>query len=485
VALSALAKLENRAAAILAEQQELVKKREAEGRQAFTEDENKDFDALDKEAGDLDKQIVRERKIADRERALATSASGRQTDQNQLTPQQRMDLGMQKTPAELAAERSTERRGMPDVLRRSGQLRNFTPDNAGGSVQEAERRAFASGMWILAVLGSRQPDNRAVAWCKEYGAQHGVQLIQERAAQQAENINTSGGFLVPDLLSNVIIVLREKYGVFRRECKMWPMGSDTLTVPRRTAGTTAYFVNENTAVTQSNKTWDGVSIVAKKLAQLVLYPTELAEDAVINIADDLADELAYQFALKEDQCGFTGDGTSTYGGITGAVNQFSKSGSTSTFGVFTATGHTTWATLTLSDCNLTTGLLPQYAAPNAKWYMHRTAFCSFAERLAYAGGGNTTLTIGGGFGLSFLGYPVVITQVMDSAGTTGLYTALFGDMRLAAAMGDRRGITIKASDQRFFDSDQLALLGTERFDINVHDTGSATVAGPIVALKIG
>jgi HK97 family phage major capsid protein len=34
-------------------------------------------------------------------------------------------------------------------------------------------------------------------------------------------------------------------------------------------------------------------------------------------------------------------------------------------------------------------------------------------------------------------------------------------------MGERRGVTIKRSDHRYFENDQIGLLGTERFDINV------------------
>jgi HK97 family phage major capsid protein len=45
--------------------------------------------------------------------------------------------------------------------------------------------------------------------------------------------------------------------------------------------------------------------------------TEIAEDAVIAIADWLVGEIAYAFASKEDDCGFNGDGTSTYGGMRG------------------------------------------------------------------------------------------------------------------------------------------------------------------------
>jgi hypothetical protein len=49
-------------------------------------------------------------------------------------------------------------------------------------------------------------------------------------------------------------------------------------------------------------------------------------------------------------------------------------------------------------------------------------------------------------------------------------------------MGERRGVTIKRSDHRYFENDQIGLLGTERFDINVHDLGDNTNAGPLVAM---
>jgi len=49
-------------------------------------------------------------------------------------------------------------------------------------------------------------------------------------------------------------------------------------------------------------------------------------------------------------------------------------------------------------------------------------------------------------------------------------------------MGERRGITIKRSDHRYFENDQIGILGTERFDVNVHDMGDTVVAGPLVSL---
>jgi hypothetical protein len=42
-------------------------------------------------------------------------------------------------------------------------------------------------------------------------------------------------------------------------------------------------------------------------------------------------------------------------------------------------------------------------------------------------------------------------------------------------------VTIKRSDHRYFENDQIGLLGTERFDINNHDLGDTSNAGPLVA----
>jgi hypothetical protein len=53
---------------------------------------------------------------------------------------------------------------------------------------------------------------------------------------------------------------------------------------------------------------------------------------------------------------------------------------------------------------------------------------------------------------------------------------------LAAAVGERRVATIRKSDDRYFEQDQVGILGTERVDIVVHDAGDNTTAGPIVGL---
>lgn len=350
---------------------------------------------------------------------------------------------------------------------RSGKMRAF--ENS----REGEMKAYRSGMWLRATLFG---DIKAQDWCREHGL--GIRAVQ------SEGVNTKGGALVPTELDQAIIDLREEYGVFRQNCRVVPMGSDAMSVPRRTGGLTAYFVGEGAAATESDKSWDNVQLSAKKLMTLTRYSSELDEDAIIGVADDLANEIAYSFANKEDECGLNGDGTSTYGGVYGLVTNFNANYASLAGGVQATAADDTFAEVTLSDLTVLMGTLPQYASRNAAWICSKPCADIVFGGLQAAGGGNTIDNLAGGIRRSFLGYPIVISQSMPTStgDLSNSVMLMFGDLRLSTTMGDRRGIRVMLSEDRYFEYDEIGIKGTERFDIVNHDIGDATNAGPIVAL---
>ena len=375
-------------------------------------------------------------------------------------------------------------RAIPEGLKLYRPVKSFD----GRDNDDRNFKAFRFGAWMLGgVFGQK----KYADWCHE----HGVPIVRASddakatitiGKAQAEGINTAGGILVPDVVENDIIVLREKYGVFRANSRVRPMTRDNLTVPRRTSGVTAYFTSENTAITESQKAWDGVQLFAKKLAALTRYSTEILEDAIISVADDLADEIVYAFSLKEDQCGFTGDGTSTYGGIVGVSNAITTNWTSTTAdaaGSVIATGNL-MTEVTDGDLLQVIGNCPQYADDGtAAWYCSRVAAFSVFGRLLRALGGVTISEGGGALPQSYAGYPIKVTQVMPTTDTNSQIIAFFGSLKKASCFGDRRQTTIAISDQRYFDSDQVGIRGTERFDIVVHDVGDGTTVGPIVGLR--
>lgn len=382
------------------------------------------------------------------------------------------------TPGTLA--RTTGRAPvMPTQFSRQ-RLKNFK-DADGLSACE---RAYQFGQWFRATAGG-------VSDARKYCGEHGIPLMwqdrQNNVVQLAhvENVNASGGFLVPPQFESDLIDLREQFGVARRILRNRAMSSDTLSIPRRTGGLTAYWVTDNVAITESTKSWDLVTLVAKKLGVLAKSSSELNEDAIINVMDDLAGEIAYAFTAMEDDCAFNGDGTSTYGGMQGfrsKLQDFDGAG-TDSFGLVAGTGNL-WSELVLSDFNSVKAKLPRYAQNSrTRWVVSQQFYSAVMERLMLAAGGITDAMIATGAPPRFLGAPVEITQKMPTAEADTTVCALYGDFSLAAEFGDRRQTTIAMSEHYSFANDVVDIRGTQRFDIVVHDIGNASVAGPVVGLR--
>jgi HK97 family phage major capsid protein len=151
-----------------------------------------------------------------------------------------------------------------------------------------------------------------------------------------------------------------------------------------------------------------------------------------------------------------------------------------------ASGHDTFAEYDAADLIKVIGALPKYAEPNARWFGHKAAWANTMLRLIAAAGGNAIVDIqaGGKPQQGYLGYAFEQDQTLPSALTDLSDTAviLFGDLNAAVTMGERRGITIDVDRSIYFLQRQIAIMGWERIDINVHDIGDATNAGPLVAL---
>lgn len=348
---------------------------------------------------------------------------------------------------------------IPATARRHRNLKAFAGPNA-------EADAYASGQFINAVCGSE----RSKQWC----ADHGIPIRNV----MGENDDLKGGSLVPPQFEASVIRLVEDYGVFPRYARQYPMSSDSATLPRRVSGLTAYAVGENSEITASDVTVGQVNLTARKFATLTKVSSELSEDSAIALADMLAQEIAYQHAVKQDACGFLGDGTTTYGGIMGLANVL-PAGS-----VVTAnTGEDTAAELTISVFQNAVAKLPVYPGIRPVWFVNSAVYWNVMARLQFAAGGNTVMELAGAPVQQFMGYPVVYAQTLPATIAASTKFAYFGDLAMACTMGTRRSLSIKSDASRYVEYDQIGVFSTLRYDINIHEIGDASVAGPIVQLK--
>ncbi len=329
----------------------------------------------------------------------------------------------------------------------------------------AEADAYASGQFIRATIGQNA---NARQWCQDHG------LITNA---MGENNDMLGGVLVIPQFESAIINLKEEFGVFGQYVRNVPMTSDQWIGPRRLSGLTAYAVTEAQEITASDANMNQVSLTAKKWGTLTRISSELNEDTIVAIADFLVGEIAFAHAVKEDQAGFLGDGATTYNGIMGLANVL-NAGSVAT----AAAGQITAAGLTIAVFQDAVSKIPQFPGIAPRWFVNSAVYWNVMARLQLAAGGNTVENIGGGPVLQFMGYPVTFAQTLPKTIAASTKFAYFGDLSMAATKGNRRGVSIAADASRYFEFDQTAIRSTLRYDINIHERGTASEAGPIVQL---
>lgn len=459
-----LKELQDRAETLRAQMEEIFQVAEKENRE-FSEQEQTAFDAAHGERLQVLARIDRTEKM-DAARAQAKPRP-RQTQPDDRDGRE-----------ELIERRMANAAATMEKPRRSGRLRHFAgPD--------AEKSAYRFGQWCLAIWGKQHSRD----WCQA----NGIPIMR---ATQTEGDNTAGGYFVPEEFDSDIIDLREKYGVFRMKARRSVMTSDTKVRNRVSTGLTPYFVGETEAITKSTKKWNQTNLTAKKLGIIAIESNDLMEDAIMNIGDDIAGEIAYQFANKEDDCGFNGDGTSTYGKIVGVRDSLKNlSGTIANIAGLVVGAGNAYSELTIANFTSLVGLLPQFAdTPNTAWFVHRVFYYTVMYDLMADAGGNTVQSLAAGAPPQFMGYPVIFTQVMPKTEANSQVCALLGDLALAADFGDRRQMTLSfaregtVSSVNLFEQECFAIKGVERFDINVHDVGNAhataasRVPGPIVGL---
>ena len=328
-----------------------------------------------------------------------------------------------------------------------------------------EQDAYRAGLWFKAAFLN---DSEASRLCKDYG-------ILNTAV---EGTDSAGGYLVPTELSDAIVAIRSRGGVARQLCKVVGMGSDVLNIPKVTAGLTVDYPAEAAAITDSDQTWGVITATATKRAIISKVANELLHDSVINVIDDLAVAIGNAFAVREDAELINGDGSASYGSVTGLIDTLHTGGT-----VDMSSGNTAFSDITLADLNGLVGTMPDkyYGSAEPAWLIGRVAWASNIQSLVYAAGGNTLADLASGAAPQLFGFPVYISDQMP-ADAVSTFAAFFGNFDAGCLIADRMGIDISVSEEAYWANDITAVKGVTRYDIQVHDVGGSS-AGAVVGLK--
>lgn len=363
----------------------------------------------------------------------------------------------------IAASREVEPKNsaplkVPAVAKRNHNLKAFRGEGA-------QERAYRAGQWLKAV---HMNDESAKQYCADYGI----------LATATEGTDSAGGYLVPTELSSAIIDVQQRAGIARDLCRVIPMSSDALNVPKKSGGLTVDYPSEGGSITASDQTWAQVSLAAVTRAVLAKSSNQLLADAVINVLDDLASQIGIAFAVQMDNELINGDGTGTYGSETGIISAMGAASK-----VTMGSGDTGFGNIALTDLHDLVGTLPDkyYGSGSPAFVMGRTTWASHIQSLVYAAGGNTTSNLEAGMRPQLFGYPVYVSDQMPASAASKC-GVIFGNFSDGVMIGDREQVELAFSDAAYFAEYVTAVRGVTRYDINVHDAGDGSNAGALVGL---
>lgn len=293
--------------------------------------------------------------------------------------------------------------------------------------------------------------------------------------------DADGGVFLPEVVLNEVLRLVPQYGVIRRLARVVNAGAGTIRIPNLSSGLVAFWVGEGQEIKARKAVFGKVTLDPEKMGLIVPWTTELEEEAGASFLQIVVELIAEAFGLLEDTTGFYGDGTSTYGGITGLATA-------SGVNVLTLPStKTAFTDVAYDDFVGALGSVPASVRFQGTWVFHPDMLTTIAK-IKDSDGRPLFLAAGGTIERdTFMGRPVVFSQAMyaNSATAVSKVFAFYGDFsKFIIAQG--RGMTMDllteatitdvddSGDIRLGAQDMKALRTTQRLDMLVA-IGSAFV----------
>lgn len=299
-----------------------------------------------------------------------------------------------------------------------------------------------------------------------------------------EGTDTAGGHLVETEVTHSIRSVQNQFGAVRRlfGSNIVPMKSDVLTVPVDTfevSGTSASGANvptpvvtaENGAITESaDAVLSELELTARKLATLNYISLELIQDAFVDfIGAYLMPKIARQFDKLEDQTVFTA-------ATTGLLNHVSVPVVTLPAGQTSFRDVGSDVLLDMEDA-----IVDDAVNADPRYIGHRTVF-NLVRKIKDNDGNPIWTPLAAGEPPSIHGWGYEKAGVFPNKAANeqkGKGFMLFGDVNLAAVVGERLTREMATSEHFRFNQYQLALRVVERFAFNTN----ANIANAISRLE--
>ena len=378
-------------------------------------------------------------------------------------------------------------RALPELLK-TEQKRN---DELASELKSLKKRAMAGAVgtgvrWVNGVPFVSDEAARALSatFCIEaerLGALKNV--IRDESARQ-NILQLAAGFVgvelktaldstttpLPTIYMPQVIELVWAYGQARQYATVYPLGATTVKLPRLKAGEDDFsFLGTGTGsfsqtVSERRVTAELITFTASKVGGIIRIPTEIEQDTFIPLGQFLARYIARQLAKIEDKALFLGDGTATYGSITG-VGPYCAANNA--YLVQLAAGKTKVSDATIADFrNLRTKVNAAVLVDSPAYYLHPSleallvTFNTINNPLIYQRANGSSPATLDGFPIHWVG----VMQPYSTVAAAGTDPAFFGALSYWY-LGERGAPRVEMSREVYFATDELAMRALERIDI--------------------
>jgi HK97 family phage major capsid protein/HK97 family phage prohead protease len=261
--------------------------------------------------------------------------------------------------------------------------------------------------------------------------------IEKKALSAASN----GGVLVPQVLLNEIQKNLVELSPIRQIARVTTIGGEKVTLPKRTAGPSAAWLDETEASSESSSTYGSQDIEAHTMRAYTDTSLQILEDALFDLQSEITRDMGEAFAKAEGLAFVSGDGTKKPTGFLHSPAVGSIVDAT------TAAGGMPSA----DDFITAFYALPSAYARNAVWVLNRSIMGALRKMKATNGQylwsdnpvANASLPFGSAGTL--LGAPVIEVPDMPSLAASTV-VAVVGDFKEAYRIVDRIGIDFLRDD---------------------------------------
>ena len=226
-----------------------------------------------------------------------------------------------KSPAEAKAAILDLVKNKAEAVNTPIRSTDMSTNEVGLDQKEIKRFSFLRALNALANPTDRQAQEAAAferevsdAASKKYEKPANGILVPNEVLQRDLNVGTAtaGGNLVPTelLAGSFIDILRKRMAVMATNPTMLTGLSGNVSIPRMTSTSTAYFVGESGAPTESQQAFDQVNMTPKTIGAFVDYSRRLLLQPSIDVETMIRDDIAKVIATKLDNAAIYGSGSS-------------------------------------------------------------------------------------------------------------------------------------------------------------------------------